>query len=220
MEPFHGPDEIASYRRSMRSLLQLFMLNVLLQKGWSYGIQLLKLLLNVQVPWIVGGDFNVILKADEKLGGLPFNHSKTDEFAHFVNNCGMMKLKFSGRRYTLWNGKTEEDCIFKRLDRHPEFLGLVQNNWCLDFAANTFTEFQAKMKKVKQALEKWSKDTYGNIFQQISTLEDVIKVKELQFELNPSIMNRAALHKAQANLNNYLHLQEEYWKQKSGVRWF
>ncbi|XP_060200399.1 uncharacterized protein LOC132628652 [Lycium barbarum] len=227
--------------------------------------------LNIQGPWIVGGDFYVILKADEKLGGLPVHLSKTIDFDHFVNNCGLMELK-SGSRYTWWNGRTEEDCIFKRLDRvfgnqefinlspssevshlirhgskyaplhvmcdtqeevvvkpfkflnfwsqHPKFLELVQDNWCLDFAANPFSEFQAKMKKVKLALAKCSKDTYGNIFQQISTIEDIIKVKELQFELNPSMLNRTDLHKAQAELNNYLHLEEEYWKQKSGMRWF
>ncbi|XP_060202276.1 uncharacterized protein LOC132630725 [Lycium barbarum] len=70
------------------------------------------------------------------------------------------------------------------------------------------------------ALEKWSKDTYGNIFRQISTIEDTIKVKELQFELNPSMLNRINLHKAQTELNSYLHLEKEYWKQKSGMRWF
>ncbi|XP_059295529.1 uncharacterized protein LOC132048860 [Lycium ferocissimum] len=212
--------------------------------------------LNVHVPWIVGGDFNVILKPEEKLGGLPVHHSETAEFAHFVNNCGLLELKFSGSRYTWWNGRIEEDCIFKRLDRilaNQEFMDLfpsgevvyqirhgsdhaplyvvcdcqtevfmevVENNWCLDFTANPFIVFHAKMKKVKQALAVWSRETYGNIFQQISTMEDVIKVKELQFELNPSSLNREALHKAQADLNNYLCLEEVYWKQKSGMRWF
>ncbi|XP_059280740.1 uncharacterized protein LOC132034410 [Lycium ferocissimum] len=103
---------------------------------------------------------------------------------------------------------------------HPKFLEVVEKNWCLDFAANPFIEFQAKMKKVKHALAGWSRETFGNIFQQISTMEDVIKVKELQFEMNPSSLNREALHKAQANPNRYLHLEEEYWKQKAEMRWF
>ncbi|XP_060211814.1 uncharacterized protein LOC132639380 [Lycium barbarum] len=152
-----------------------------------------------------------------------------------------MDGKFCSNKYTWWNGRNEEECIFKRLDRvfgnqkfmdlfpssevshfirygsdhaplhvvwdsqeepvikffkflniwtkHPKFLEVVQGNWCLDFAANPFIEFQGKMKKVKQALEqalaKRSKDNSGNILQQISTVEDVIKVNELQLELNP-----------------------------------
>ncbi|XP_059288381.1 uncharacterized protein LOC132041688 [Lycium ferocissimum] len=132
--------------------------------------------LNVQVPWIVEGDFNVILKPEENLGGLPMHHKETAEFAHFVNNCGLLELKFSGSRYTWWNGRIEEDFIFKRLDRvfrnqefmdlfpSSKFLEMVENNWHLDFAANPFIEFQTKMKKVKQALAGWSRETFGNSF--------------------------------------------------------
>ncbi|XP_070040107.1 uncharacterized protein [Nicotiana tomentosiformis] len=42
------------------------------------------------VPWIVGGDFNIIWDEEEKFGGSIF---------------------------TRWNGRAEEYCIFKRLDR-------------------------------------------------------------------------------------------------------
>ncbi|XP_060210563.1 uncharacterized protein LOC132637499 [Lycium barbarum] len=276
MEPFHGLDEVESYRRRLG--IHNSMVNIS-EKIWIFGTDdwlelwdsIAQDTLNIQGPWIVGGDFNVILKSDEKLGGLPVHLAETDDFAHFVNNCGLMELKYFGSRYTWWNGRTEEDCIFKRLDRvfgnqefmdlflssevshlirhrsdhaplhvvccskdvvvkpfkflnfwsqHPKFLELVQDNWSLDFTANPFSEFQAKMKKVKMALAKWSKDTYGNIFQQISTIEDTIKVKELQSELNPSMLNRTYLHKAQDELHSYLHLEEEYWKQKYGMRWF
>lgn len=46
-----------------------------------------------------------------------------------------------------------------------------------------FIEFQAKMKKVKGALVRSSKETFGNIFQQVATLEDEVKVKEIQLKL-------------------------------------
>lgn len=40
-------------------------------------------------------------------------------------------------------------------------------------------------KKVKMALAKWSRKEFGDIFTQLATLEDVIKVKETQLELDP-----------------------------------
>lgn len=73
---------------------------------------------------------------------------------------------------------------------------------------------------MKKALSQWSKETYGNIFQQIATIENTIKVKEMQFEEDPSLENRSQLFKVQAELTRYLHLEEKFWKYKSGMKWF
>jgi len=73
---------------------------------------------------------------------------------------------------------------------------------------------------VKKVLFQWSKETLGNIFQEIITLEEVIKVNETQFELDPSGTNREKLHKSQAELRKQLQREEEFWKQKAGMEWF
>ncbi|XP_059295510.1 uncharacterized protein LOC132048842 [Lycium ferocissimum] len=250
MEPFQEPEVIEEYR--IRLGVQNAMINVS-KKIWLFWTEewhaqviadsvqhvTFKLsLVNLQYEAYVTVVYTKCSGAErqelwdsigqEKLGGLPVHHSETAEFAHFVNNCGLLELKFSGSRYTWWNGIIEEDFIFKRLDRilgNQEFMDLFPSAEVVHrirhsydrtpSPSNPFIELHAKMKKVKQALAVWSRETYGNIFQQISTMEDVIKVKELQFELNPSSLNREALHKAQADLNRYLCLEEEYWKQKS-----
>lgn len=58
------------------------------------------------------------------------------------------------------------------------------------------------------------------MFQQIATLEDVIQDHEVRFEKSPTLHNREELHKAEAKLSRYLHLEEEYWRHKSGLKWF
>lgn len=68
-------------------------------------------------PWVVGGDFNVILNEEEKLGGLDFTHLEAADFAHCINECALIEVKFVGSKYTWWNGRIGEACIFKRLDR-------------------------------------------------------------------------------------------------------
>lgn len=50
-------------------------------------------------------------------GGLPVSHMETVDFAQCINNCALSELSFSGSLYTWWNGRTEIDSIFKRLDR-------------------------------------------------------------------------------------------------------
>ncbi|KAH0761343.1 hypothetical protein KY290_017416 [Solanum tuberosum] len=225
-----------------------------------------------QSLWMVGGDFNVITKEEEKQGGLVFTQAEAIHFNQCINNCALIEMKYMGSKFTWWNGSIEDDCIFKRLDRvmcnqelldtfpsseihhlvrrgsdhaplhvvcnseeeinikpfkflnfwskHPNFTKVVEDNWKIDFMGSPFVEFQVKMKKVKGALAKWSKETFGNIFQQIATLEDAIRVKEIQLELNPSAENRATLNKGEVELKKYLYLEGEFWKQKVGMRWF
>lgn len=76
-------------------------------------------------------------------------------------------------------------------------------------------ELHAKLKNVKKGLRDWSKVEFGNIFIKNATMEDILSVKETQFELDPTPENRAQLHKVEAELRRYLKLEEDFQKQKS-----
>lgn len=68
-------------------------------------------------PWLVGGDFNVILNDEEKLGGLPVYPQECEDFAFCINSSELEEVKFKESPFTWWNGRAGVDCIFKRLDR-------------------------------------------------------------------------------------------------------
>ncbi|XP_075098448.1 uncharacterized protein LOC142175489 [Nicotiana tabacum] len=177
-----------------------------------------------------------------------------------------------GSIFTWWNGRAEEDCIFKRLDRclanvefqqtfpgievqhllktgsdhcpmylkcdietpqikksfnflnfwveHETFKDVVKENWTADFSANPYILFNHKLKKLKKALSLWSKATFGDIFQKIASMEEVVMVHEAEFEVNPTGMNRERLQKVQAELIKCLALEEKYRQQKAGMTWF
>ncbi|KAL3363180.1 hypothetical protein AABB24_012466 [Solanum stoloniferum] len=223
---------------------------------------------HISLPWLVGGDFNVMLSPEEKLGGFPVYCQETEDFANCIATSSLYDLGYIGSTYTWWNGRSEDACIFKRLDRilgnqrlmnlfptmkikhlikkgsdhsplvlecsqnteeiikpfkflnfwakHSSFEKLVEEHWRLD----PFYMVQQKLKRVNYALRSWSKETYGDVFQQIATLEDVIQAHEVRFEESPTLHNKEELHKAQAQLSRYLHLEEEYWRQKSGLKCF
>lgn len=76
------------------------------------------------------------------------------------------------------------------LTEHASFLDVVKQNWHADFCANSFTIFNHKLKKLKKALSCWSKATFGDIFQKIAILEEVVLVHEAQFEQHPTRINR------------------------------
>lgn len=68
----------------------------------------------VDVPWIVEGDFNVILDQLEKLGGLPVSLQEIINFSQCINNCSLREIKFTGSAYTWWNGRIEDESVFKK----------------------------------------------------------------------------------------------------------
>ncbi|XP_059289461.1 uncharacterized protein LOC132042981 [Lycium ferocissimum] len=71
----------------------------------------------IQLPWLIGGDFNTIVSDAKKYGGLPVTIFEIQDFRACIQNYGMADLGFKGSTYTWWNGQSGEYCIFKRLDR-------------------------------------------------------------------------------------------------------
>ncbi|XP_060182538.1 uncharacterized protein LOC132612249 [Lycium barbarum] len=138
-------------------------------------------------------------------------------------------LGYKGSIFTWWNGRGADDCIFKRLDRclgnfelQHLFPGLEITH-LIKFGSDhspLLIECKQELKKMKQVLSQWSKSTYGDIFQQITNLEEVIKAHEALFESNPSYANREKLMKVQVEFTRVLYLEEEFWKQKAGMSWF
>ncbi|XP_060210567.1 uncharacterized protein LOC132637503 [Lycium barbarum] len=177
------------------------------------------------LSWIIGGDFNVIVSYEEKQVGLPITSNETLYFFNYTQSCGLIDVGFSVSKFTWWNGRTEEDCIFIRLDRilmNQQVLDIMPSTTVIHIIRHGFDHAPLHLECNSNAhnIIKSFKNTYGNIFQQIATIEATIKVKELQFETNASRENRMLLHQAQAELTKFLHLEEEYWKQKAGMKWF
>ncbi|XP_009624636.1 uncharacterized protein [Nicotiana tomentosiformis] len=71
---------------------------------------------DMELPWLVRGDFNVVLSEEEKLGGLPMYPPEYENFAFCVNSCGLFDLGYKGSPFTWWNRRPNAQCIFKRLD--------------------------------------------------------------------------------------------------------
>ncbi|XP_059301845.1 uncharacterized protein LOC132053756 [Lycium ferocissimum] len=182
---------------------------------------------------------------EEKQGGLPVSTNEILDFTSCIQTCSLIDVRYSGSKFTWWNGRTNKDCIFKRLDRilvnqqlldiMPSISGshLIRHGSdhaplhlecnCTDIPIgkpfkflNFWTKHQSFMEVVKLH---WKADFSGNPFH-IATIEDTIKVQEWQFEMNPTRENKSTLQQAQAKLTRYLHLEEEYWKQKAGMEWF
>ncbi|XP_075101068.1 uncharacterized protein LOC142176735 [Nicotiana tabacum] len=72
---------------------------------------------DMELPWVVGGDFNVVLNEEEKIGGLPVYPLEYEDFTFCVNSCGLFDMGYKGSPFTWWNGRPNAECIFNRLER-------------------------------------------------------------------------------------------------------
>lgn len=67
---------------------------------------------HMEGPWLVGGDFNIVLNIEEKIGGLPIQDADHQDFDICIQNCDLFKIHFKGNPFTWWNKRVGNDCIF------------------------------------------------------------------------------------------------------------
>ncbi|XP_075076865.1 uncharacterized protein LOC142163474 [Nicotiana tabacum] len=167
---------------------------------WDY---LYCLASDMELPWLVRGDFNVIFQEEEKIEGLPVYPSEYEAFAFYVEH--LVRTGSDHAPLLMSCGKEAMNFVkpFKFLNfwiNHETFKDVVRQNWVANFISDPFWMFKQKLKRVKIALSHWSKLTYGNIFKQLAIREDIVR--------------------AQAELKKYLSIEKQYWKQKAGMNWF
>ncbi|KAK4719395.1 hypothetical protein R3W88_017733 [Solanum pinnatisectum] len=144
------------------------------------------------MPWLVGGNFNVILNGEEKQGGLEFTSHESMDFSQCLNNCALEEIWSLGSKFTWWNGRVEEDCIFKRLDRV-----LCKWKFSDNFPSST----------VHHLISRGSDHAPLHL---ICNSEEEKVVKS----------NKEELKRAEAELKKFRYLEEKFWKQKTEMRWF
>lgn len=77
---------------------------------------------NLEVPWCLAGDFNVVKNAEEKIG-LSLHQYAVEDFGNFIEGMGLIDLPLVGGNFTWCSNRSPP--TFCRLDRFlvaPDFL--------------------------------------------------------------------------------------------------
>jgi len=68
-------------------------------------------------PVVIGGDFNTIVRLDERTGGNGCLSPDSVAFGDWINELSLIDMGFKGNRFTWKRGKSQQFYIAKRLDR-------------------------------------------------------------------------------------------------------
>lgn len=81
---------------------------------WNYIMQLGNI---INIPWLIIGDCNQPLTADDKQGGRPINRNRAAMLQTAIDTCHLLDLSFRGPRYTWTDMRHEPALIWGRIDR-------------------------------------------------------------------------------------------------------
>lgn len=68
------------------------------------------------LPWLCMGDFNEVLRTNDKFEGNIPSQRRLSSFHRMLNSCGLVDLGFQGPRFTWRNNRAGEDHIMERID--------------------------------------------------------------------------------------------------------
>ncbi|XP_070056526.1 uncharacterized protein [Nicotiana tomentosiformis] len=89
---------------------------------------------NINLPWLVVGDFNCVLAPEEKKGGKPHSMTKSITFLNCIMDSSLIDAEFISSTYTWCNGRSKRNRVWGRLDR-----ALLNNEWSQRFTDTIVT---------------------------------------------------------------------------------
>ena len=83
---------------------------------------------HLDVSWLCAGDFNELIRRDEKKGGATRSHGQMQLFKDGIDECGFMDLGYVGTHFTQSKHFMDGNSIRERLD-----YSLANNSWFMKF---------------------------------------------------------------------------------------
>ncbi|XP_060200519.1 uncharacterized protein LOC132628770 [Lycium barbarum] len=179
---------------------------------------------------LIGGDFNVILNEEEKIGGLSalpqeyedFAFCIYEDFAFCINSCDLSEISYKGSPFTWWNGREDRDCIFKRLDRK------LSNDYLQNWFGHLEVEHLSRIGSDYAHMLLSCNDQSHHFVRPFKFLKfwtehedykEVVRQNWISEDTQNAFVSFKQKMK-QAELKRYLHYEEEFWRQKTGFDHF
>lgn len=70
---------------------------------------------NLNLPWLVGGDSNVVLSDEDKIGCLLIYSHDYEDISVCINSCELFDSDVKESPFMWWNGRINNACKFKEV---------------------------------------------------------------------------------------------------------
>ncbi|XP_026447948.1 uncharacterized protein LOC113348402 [Papaver somniferum] len=163
----------------------------------------MKIISQLQKPWVVLGDFNAIISPEEKFGGKSPNKISIMDFIIALMNIELFLILYGDWGYKVGLRIVSDHapllCGCASIPRPknvpwkfqkmwidpPSFLSEVKKVWTENIIGDPSFIFMQKLKKLKKFLSEWNWSVFGNINTKIKEAEEKVqKAMELSYQ-NP-----------------------------------
>ncbi|XP_026378631.1 uncharacterized protein LOC113273078 [Papaver somniferum] len=162
------------------------------------------------------GDFNCILRLDEKKGGLEPRTSAINDFSDWINDNNLFEADFLGTKFTWTNGQSGSHRIISKLDR------AVINAACWNMPVHGSLDFifTYKLKRLKGVIKEWNLTVFGNIHSRLKQDQLRFESAALCSDEDPNDVFKLNLMKdAMARLSETRLPHNSMLKQKARNQW-
>ncbi|XP_070010088.1 uncharacterized protein [Nicotiana sylvestris] len=135
-------------------------------------------------PWIAMGDYNAIQSWEDRYNGNPVMKAEIKDFTDFLDNTGMIELRYVGREFTWTNSHVHNKIdraleqqnnpkpfkFFNNLTEHKEFEGIVKTTWEMNMQGSAMKRVWLKLKRLKNGLKQLHKEEYSAIHEKITII--------------------------------------------------
>ncbi|PHU26264.1 hypothetical protein BC332_04596 [Capsicum chinense] len=181
----------------------------------------------IDVLWCICGDFNTPLHKDDRRGGNPIVEAETRDFQKAVEDLNLVDMKATGRQFTwinkhVWSNIDRVICneewvmrFINALTDDDKFLPLIQQLWNKHVKGRGMTKLWRKMQLWKTPLKQLKTKSMGNLEDKIMQARDKLQMVQYQLgdKVDPMLIEEEKA--ASADLQKWLEVQENVFKQKS-----